>query len=297
MNYSDSHVEFIHHQDDLVGLDPAFISGQINPSLINQVQPDLLFLAIYVDPAPNAWGKMLWVTQEYLKTIKENNWQLVLSKADLNLEGIKVILHVEDLAGIGEDLEKIDQLFSLGIRSIGLTHNQANQFAGGSLTPNEPLTELGSAAIQRLARLGVILDFAHLSTQSFKDVVSQFSLPAFVSHAGVQGAFANPRNLPDEILTLIKQHNGYLGVGLAGSFLAKEFATREDYLRQIDYAVSHLGPDKVGVGSDLGGIVSFLAKDLENISRIPELTPLLPDPAILGENLHHLLLRSNLHSS
>lgn len=269
MKYCDSHVEFIHHPEDDAKLSNLeWVKSQISPKQINAVRPSLLFLAVFVDPGDNAWQKILWVVDEYLKVIAENKWILVRGKADLLRKGIKIILHIEDLSAIGRDLEKIGVLYDLGVRSIGLTHNYANQFAGGSLTPDIGLKSLGKQAIIKFRSAGIMLDHAHLSKKAVFDVYEQFELPVFISHTGVAGVYASPRNTDDDLLKLVAKSSGYIGIGCAGSFLAKEGATLSDYIAQIKYAQSISGPDRVGIGSDLGGVVSYLPANLQNLGDL-----------------------------
>lgn len=218
---------------------------------------------------------MLWVVNEYLKVIHENKWTLVTNKSDLRKKGIKIILHVEDLSAIERDLGKLDVLYKLGVRSIGLTHNLANQFAGGSLDPSVGLSFLGKRVIKKLLSLRILLDYAHLSKQAVLDVYEQFKLPVFISHTGIAGVYPILRNVDDDVLRMVAKSSGYVGVGCAGSFLAKSGSTVSDYLAQIKYAQSIAGAGRVGIGSDLGGVVSYLPKNLENYQGLSKITKFL----------------------
>ncbi|MBI4022715.1 membrane dipeptidase [Candidatus Berkelbacteria bacterium] len=291
MIYADSHVEFIHHPDDLAELpDPGMSLRQINPDLIDAVQPELLFLACWVEAGDSAWDKLQWVLAEYQRVIAERGWRLVKSRADLDQPGVKILLHVEDLAAIGDDLGRIDWLHEQGIRSIGLTHNHRNQFAGGSLALQDGLSDLGRQAIALMQERGILLDYAHLSPQAFRDVWARFKLRPFVSHTGIKAAYDQPRNLSAELLEIVRDGDGYVGVGFAGSFLAKAGATIDQALEHLTAALAIVGPDHVGIGSDFGGIISYLPTGLESIADIPQnLAPRLPDPAMGGANLLRLV--------
>lgn len=285
MFYADAHVEIFHHPIDLKDLEHPFsLNTQINASLINQVHPELFFLACYTVPSLFSWEKLLWLIQENLREIKKQKWQLVKSKKDLEKAGIKIILHVEDLSHIQEDLSKIDKLYDLGVRSIGLTHNLANQFAGGALEPDLGLTPLGKKAVLRIIQKGMLLDFAHLSPSAFRDALS-FNLRPFISHAGIYSIYPNPRNISDEILSIIRKKDGFLGLGFAGSFLAKEKAGVLDVVSQIKYALKIVGDNRIGIGSDFGGIISFLPDGLATCLEIKNLAKKLKNKNIFGQNL------------
>lgn len=294
MLYCDSHIEFFHHPDDLAQLPkPEFLQEQVNPTLIERVRPSLFFAALYVEEGEKAWERLLWVLDSYQKAAQKNGWIIIKDKTDLQLPGIKMILHIENLHAIGDDLDKIDHLHSKGIRSVGLTHNHQNKFAGGSLTSEVGLSPLGGQAIEKIESLGMILDFAHLSTQAFKDVFKKFESIPFVSHTGIQGVYNSPRNLPDEILDLIKERGGYVGVGVAGSFLAPKGGAVSDLVDQFKYAIERIGVEKVGIGSDLGGTISYLPEGLGSIMDIFDLEKYLPGE-VLGVNLLKFIERSGL---
>ena len=285
--YCDAHVEFIHPKVDLVGFDQSFLYHQVNEDLINEVRPELVFLAVYILPEGRKWQKMLWTIKQYLKIIDRNKWVLVKSGKDLDLRGIKVILHIEDLESIGSDLSRIDRLHSLGIRSIGMTHNHQNQFAGGSLATEEGITPLGKLAISKILANKMILDFAHLSKKSFLEVCSTFNIKPFISHTGLlYGRYTNPRNVDDQILQIVKQKEGFVGIGFAGSFYGKNDASLDNVYDQIQHAENIASKKHVGIGSDFGGIVSYLIDGLESIAKIDQLNI---SHEMLGSNLLHFL--------
>jgi microsomal dipeptidase-like Zn-dependent dipeptidase len=101
------------------------------------------------------------------------------------------------------------------------------------------------------------------------------------------------RNSSDEALKLVKKTKGFIGIGLAGSFLGHEPSEKQHYLDQITYAVRMAGVDRVGIGSDFGGVTSHLPKGLESISDFEHLAPELPRGA-LGENLFSFIKSSQL---
>ena len=287
--YADSHVEFIHHQSDMEGLDKDFLASQITPGLIRQVSPELLFWAVYVDPDASAWEKALWVLAQYKEVIAKEGWHTVMDKKDLQRTGTKVILHVEDIYCIGGDLTRIERLHALGIRSIGLTHNHTNQFSGGSLSPEEGLTALGRQAAGLIADTGMVFDYTHLGERAFLEAADSVSALPFISHAGISGVYASPRNVSDAVLQKVAERDGYVGVGCAGSFLAKKNGTIDDYLAQISHAATVAGNQRTGIGSDLGGVTSYLPEGMGTIADLSRLADRLPNLDILGANLLRFL--------
>lgn len=265
INICDSHVEFVHHKKDIK--DPKvldFIGGQISPEQINQMGSGLFFLAVFVEQSQDAYQKAVEVISAYHKIIIKNKWNLVLDKGDIKSGKINVLLHLEDLFCIGNDLEKIDELYLSGIRSIGLTHNKANQFSSGALEGKSGLTDLGRRAVKRIISRGIVLDAAHISEKGFFDI-AKMGIKPFISHCGLKSLVDKPRNVSDKILQEIKCKGGYVGIGCAGSFLSRDTAEIKDYIKQIEYAQKIAGDNRVGIGSDFGGIISSLPIGLNKL--------------------------------
>jgi len=301
MYYADAHTEFIHHPDDSApNGGEEYAATQISAAMISVAQPELLFLAIWVSDTPGAWERVLWITNEYLRVIVEQKWVLVRSKADLTKPGVKIILHLEDAYAIGDDLDRLNELFALGIRSVGLTHNHANQFAGGSLTPDIGMTWLGWQAVARLQELGMIHDLAHLSRAALAEGIANPTTPPLISHTGLAAFHDIPRNIPDEVLSALIRHNGYVGLAWVSRFLADpklKQATTEDVRNQLVYAQKLAGAEHVGFGSDLGGVISAIPSGLETLEKFMAWGASALDAGVYDENLLNYLGRSNLPQS
>ena len=99
----------------------------------------------------------------------------------------------------------------MGSVRSGLTWNHANEFAGGVSTPTQGLTERGRSLVRRLGELGVILDLAHASEQTWRDVLAE-GVPFSVTHAGCRAVCDHPRNLADWQLEALAECGGVVGM-------------------------------------------------------------------------------------
>ena len=77
-----------------------------------------------------------------------------------------------------------------------LTWNYPNEFAGGIETPDRGPTDAGRTLVRRFAVLGVLLDLAHASDQTWRDVIDE-EVPFSVTHAGCRAVLDHPRNLAE----------------------------------------------------------------------------------------------------
>ena len=81
------------------------------------------------------------------------------------------MLSMEGLEPLEGDPEAFEDWYRRGVRMASLTWNHANEFAGGIETPAQGLTDRGRALVRRFGELGVVLDLAHASEQTWRDVL------------------------------------------------------------------------------------------------------------------------------
>ena len=139
-----------------------------------------------------------------------------------------------------------------------------------------------------MKRLGIIVDVAHSSDQTARDVLALIPDPIFISHGGTVShcpRSAN-RNLPDDILQEIAARGGLLGVGYFDGAIC-DISPRGIAKAIID-AVALMGPDAVALGSDYDGTVetsldtselAIITQELLNAGMSEELIR-----KVMGEN-------------
>ncbi len=152
-------------------------------------------------------------------------------------------------------LENLNDLFNAGIRMMAPTHFTDTAIGGAAAGMNKGgLTDLGRQWVQELERRGIIIDLAHASPATLRDVTSIATRPLFVSHTGVKGTCNNPRNLSDDELRMVAKTGGVIGIGLWDTATCGKDAHAT--ARAIKYAVGIVGVDHVGLGSDFDGAVT-----------------------------------------
>lgn len=199
--------------------------------------------------------------------------KLVRSKKDLRTIKRKEILHTLLAVEGGEilcgDILLLHMLFRLGVRSIGLTWNQRNEIADGCWETRSKggLTSFGVRVVEEMNKIGMVIDLSHMSPAGFWDVLEHTKSPVMVSHANCQKICSHRRNLDDGQIEALSQNNGVLGITFTRDFLGSGDITIDDVIRHIDYAVSLVGPDFVGLGSDFDGTDS-LPEGLEDATKL-----------------------------
>src|SRR6185312_7011557 len=121
---------------------------------------------------------------------------------------IAFIPSLEAATPIENELDRLDILYGLGIRSSGIAYSEANTLGGG-------LTEFGRAAVQRMNKLGIAIDISHSGDQTSLDTITVSSKPIFITHAGARGLWNTKRMKPDDVLKACADKGGVIGIEAA----------------------------------------------------------------------------------
>lgn len=110
-----------------------------------------------------------------------------------------------------EKEQDIDELYNMDFRLITLTHTKSTKWAGSDST-TDGLSSDGKNIIKRMNELKIIIDLAHTSKQTIKDVTAISKQPVVVSHCGVKALNDSLRALDDESLQRVIDTGGIIGV-------------------------------------------------------------------------------------
>ncbi|KAF9883018.1 hypothetical protein FE257_004331 [Aspergillus nanangensis] len=212
-------------------------------------------------------------------------------------------LGMEGLHSIGNSLAYLRTFYDRGVSYATLTHNCHNIYADAAVvsTPDgharkaDPLwhgvSEAGKIVINEMNRLGMIVDLSHVSADTMRDVLGAGKddwagsrAPIMFSHSSAYAVCPHPRNVPDDVLQLVKDRNSVVMVNFAPDFVSctasdnpnglpntdLEHATLEHVADHIMHIGNLIGFDHVGIGSDFDGIPST-PRGLEDVSKFPNL--------------------------
>jgi membrane dipeptidase len=167
---------------------------------------------------------------------------------------IALVLCLESATPVENELDRIDVLYGLGVRSMGICYSESNMLGGGmgetDLTTT--LTDFGYDAIKRMNKLGMLIDIGHTNDQTALDTIEASNKPIYNSHSGPD-AIAQGHVTGDEILKALVEKRGMIGVGGAGMGLSTEknpVGNIESYMECVEYCIKLMGIDHVGCGPD-----------------------------------------------
>ena len=131
---------------------------------------------------------------------------------------IVAIIALENGYPLGEDLERLRTLYSLGVRYVTLAQVGHNQICDSKWAPGQPeplhggLSAFGEEVVATMNELGCIVDVAHISKPSVLDVLRLSKAPVLVSHSGVQGVGGVGNILDDEELDGLQENGGVIHI-------------------------------------------------------------------------------------
>ena len=161
---------------------------------------------------------------------------------------------LESATPIENELDRLDVLYGFGVRSMGITYSESNVLGSGLREAGDAgLTDFGRQAVERMNKLGILIDTAHCGDQTSLDTIEVSQQPIVISHAGARALWDTPRLKPDHVLEALAAKGGVLGIEAAPHTTLTERHPRhtlDSCMEHFEYAVHLLGIDHVGFGPD-----------------------------------------------
>lgn len=194
-----------------------------------------------------------------------------------------LILSFEGCEALGEDIRFLDLYHALGLRMASLTHTRRNIFADGCGAADQQggLTQLGKDLIHRMNELKIVVDLVHIGEKGFWEILDINTAPPILSHSTpTMFPSTDPDNhsplkgFPRPRLELPRDRPALEAIAGKGGVLGLIWVLHPDLehvVGDIETALEIMGPDHIGLGSDLYGL-EHAPRGLEDISKIPALT-------------------------
>lgn len=225
---------------------------------------------------------------------------------------IASLIGMEGGHSIGGSLGVLRQMHALGARYMTLTHFKNNAWADSATDAPEHdgLTPFGVKVVKEMQRLGMLVDLAHVSEATMRDVLALGGPPPIVSHSNARAINHHARNVSDETLKAIGAAGGIVMVNFYPPYVveaARQWsASRDaeaarakalnrgdpeaekaalaawdkanpmprgsvrDVADHIDHIAKLIGSDHVGLGGDLDGVEATV-QGMEDVSTYPAL--------------------------
>jgi membrane dipeptidase len=298
------------------------------------------FWSAYVPASTGKKGTAIKTTLEQIDVIHEmarrypDAFEMAYGTADITrirkAGKIASLIGIEGGHSIDNSIPVLRDYYRLGVRYMTLTHSESLDWADScSDAPKaNGLSRFGEDVVLEMNRLGMLVDLSHVSDATMKAALKVTKAPVIFSHSSIRGVANHPRNVPDDVLKLVKENRGVVMINFFSGFVVPEGAramqkmfevSRElkkkypeddakyreairawvkenDYpagdvqliADHIDHAVKVAGVDCVGIGSDYDGITK-VPRQMEDVSCYPVLTQVLVDRGYKKNDIHKIL--------
>jgi membrane dipeptidase len=167
---------------------------------------------------------------------------------------IALIPCLEAATPIENELDRVDVLYGLGIRIMGITYSESNALGSGLREANDGgLTQFGRQVVRRMNQLGMTIDTSHCGDKTTLDVIEASEKPTFITHVGARALWNTNRLKTDDALRACAEKGGVIGIEAAPhTTLTKNHPLHSigSYMEHFEYVANLVGIDHVAFGPD-----------------------------------------------
>jgi membrane dipeptidase len=167
---------------------------------------------------------------------------------------VGLVFGLEAATPIENEIERLDVLFGLGLRQIGIAYSDSNALGSGlSEAVDGGLTIFGRRAVKRMNQLGLAIDISHSSDQTGIDTCRTSTKPVFMTHAGARAIWDTSRMKGDDVLRAVADTGGVIGMSAAPHTTlshAHPLHTIDSVMDHFLYCVELVGIEHVAFGPD-----------------------------------------------
>ena len=167
---------------------------------------------------------------------------------------IAMVFVVEGAAPIENEVDRIDILYGLGVRQLGVTYSESNALGNGCKEVHDGgLTMFGKQCVERMNKVGMLIDVSHCGPQTAYDAITYSKKPIIMSHVGAKGVWNTKRMASDEMIQAVAAKGGVVGIEAAPhTTMSKTKMTHDldSFMEHFEYVKNMVGIDHVGFGVD-----------------------------------------------
>ena len=223
---------------------------------------------------------------------------------------IASLFGIEGGEAINDNLSLLREFHASGVRYMTLTHATTIDWVDSATDAPKHggLTPFGESVVREMNRIGMLVDLSHVSADAMRDALRVSTAPVIFSHSSAFAIVSHPRNVPDDVLAMVKQNGGVVMVNFNAPFVSEPFrqwaalhngeearqkslnpgdpdaakaalaawdaahaappVTASDVADHVEHIAKIAGVDHVGFGADYDG-VTWLPAGMEGVDGYP----------------------------
>lgn len=222
------------------------------------------FWSVFVDtdqPEPQAVVQTLEQIDLLKRLVARYPDDLMLATSSADVEAawkqhkVASLIGVEGGHSIDGSLGVLRQLYALGARYMTLTHYKTLAWADSA--DDDPkhggLTDFGRDVVREMQRIGMLVDLSHVGADTMRDALEVAQAPVMFSHSGARAVGGDSRNVPDDVLALVKANGGIVMVTGVTNFVSQAQFLRNAERKAEEARLKYLWqgqPEPVKAGLD-----------------------------------------------
>lgn len=227
------------HGNDLANVDLNSDTRQLTPPLHTDIarlragRVGAQFWSVYVPAslrgaaATQAVNEQIALTRQIIAAYPET-FEFAQSAADIarihRAGRIASMLGMEGGEAIQSNLEILREFRRQGVLYMTLTHSTTIDWVDSATAAPQHggLSPFGEEVIREMNRIGMLVDLSHVSAEAMRDALRVTRAPVIFSHSSAFGVTPHPRNVPDDVLQLVRRNRGVVMVNFYPGFTSNE---------------------------------------------------------------------------
>jgi len=173
--------------------------------------------------------------------------------SDIGNGKLGILFGFQNCSPIENNIDLIQVFRRLNVGIMQLSYNNQSALCGGCYEQVETgLSRFGKKVVREMNRSGMIIDMSHSCEKSTREAIEHSERPIVISHAQSLSFRKALRNKSDQLLKLLGESGGMLGMSFYPFHLKNQSdCSLTEIMDELKRLIDLMGIDHVGVGSDL----------------------------------------------
>jgi membrane dipeptidase len=230
--------------------------------------------------------------EKAMRYVQSGQTKLVLNSSDIPNplrpgDPVGEILGIEGANPLQDDLNHFDEVYRFGVRLITLGHYKVSSLTDVMTEPPKHggLSALGRKAVERMDKLGIVIDVAHASADALKQIAEITKRPLIDSHTSPGPGGATRTRTLAEMELIAKTGGAVCTWPLAYNVQGRKRETFLDWAKEILAMKQRIGIEHVGLGTDSGGHLPDRVTGYKDVADLTKLADAMIEVGLTHEDV------------